>query len=142
MLNISGERYFRYKMPSMEIEIHDSKTVIYNMDEVMQALDRPLEYIVKFLVKLGIEITVSLGDVCTMNGEYSREILESLLYKFIEEYVLCPKCKCPSTNFIIKRKVLHLYCALCNEKSPILNPCKYILKSEIDKGSLKVYSKF
>ena len=76
-------------MHEMDIEIHDSKTIISNMDEIMKSLDRPFEYIVEYmLIELGVQI---IDDICTINGEHSREKLELLLDKFIEEYVLCPK---------------------------------------------------
>ena len=80
----------------------------------MQALDRPFEYILKYM---SIKV---IDDICIIDGEHSKEELELLLYKFIEEYVLCPKCKCPSTYLYAKQRTLKLHCFLCNEKNFIL----------------------
>ncbi len=47
--------YYRYKMPIIQIKIEGKgngiRTIIVNMDKIMKALDRPMEYGLVLLVQ-------------------------------------------------------------------------------------------
>lgn len=128
------DTYYRYKMPIMRIKIEGKgngvRTVITNMKKIMLALDRPLEYGVKYM-GMTLGVSTKIDAYCTLNGKHDDEKLASCLDQFIDVYVLCSKCKNPETILTIKKTTIHLNCKACGKISPINAVTKfsnYILK--------------
>ena len=58
----------------------------------------PLKY---FGTELGANVKMDpQADLYVMNGAHDPEKLLELLYKFIEKFVLCNKCKNPETRIV------------------------------------------
>ncbi len=141
-LNISGTRvredpHFRYTMPPLTIR-HEGKgngqkTVILNLKDVSDSLDRPLEILVKYF---GIELCSqsrheSESDRVVINGNHTPAQLQTVVNTFIDMYVLCPNCGLPETVMTLKKEVVGHKCKSCGAKEAVpgdhkLN--KYILK--------------
>lgn len=134
------DQYYRYKMPVIQVKIEGKgngiRTVVTNMEKVMKALDRPMEYGVKFIsFELG---TKSKSDPaqhqCMFAGNHSAEALSLCLDKFIDLYVLCVKCKNPETVHKIKNNEILSNCKACGKCHKLDSKHKmfnYILKNEI-----------
>ncbi len=94
---------FRYKMPRMQSKIEGRgngiKTVILNMSEVARALNVDGDYPTKFFgTELGSQSKYDpKEDRAVVNGAHDGLKLAELLNKFIELFILCPKCKCVAT---------------------------------------------
>ncbi len=139
-LNISGTRvrddpHYRYTMPSLEIR-HEGKgngqkTVILNGKDVSDALDRPLEILVKYFgIELGCQSRLETERVI-LNGTYTSTQLQTVLNTFIDMYVLCPNCALPETDMTLKKEIVGHKCRSCGAKNMVpgdhkLN--KYIVK--------------
>lgn len=54
-----------------------------------------------------------------MNGDHANGDLLKILNKFIDIYVLCPRCKLPETILVLKhKKDLYHRCAACGAGVP------------------------
>lgn len=134
------DQYYRYKMPVIQVKIEGKgngvRTVVTNMEKVMKALDRPMEYGVKFIsIELG---TKSQSDpaqhLCRFGGNHSAEALSVCLDKFIDLYVLCAICKNPETVHIIKNNEILSKCKACGKIHKVDSKHKIfgtMLKNEI-----------
>lgn len=59
-------------------------------------------------------------DKSSVNGDHPNADLVKILNKFIDVYVLCPRCKLPETILVLKhKKDLYHRCAACGAESPI-----------------------
>jgi translation initiation factor 5 len=99
------------------------KTVIPNMEDVARALNRPPTCEYRPLQDVRVELTLpdptkffgfELGAQTTINndryivnGAHQADRLRELLDSFIDKFVLCPSCKNPETEIIIKGKSGH-----------------------------------
>lgn len=121
MQNIGGSNdpFYRYKMPDLEVKIEGRgngiKTVIPNMADIALALKREPAYPTKFFaMELG---AVSKWDekrnVGIVNGAHEKSVLAPLLARFVELFVLCPRCKNPETDLKIKKKDIYQKCLAC-----------------------------
>lgn len=128
LVSLGGERANekRYKMPVLLTKIEGRgngiKTVIPNMDDVARALNRPATCEVNniammseadttdptkfFGFELGAQTTIA-NDRYIVNGAHQADRLRELLDAFIDKFVLCPSCKNPETEIIIKGKSGH-----------------------------------
>lgn len=118
---------YRYKMPKIQTKIESGgngiKTVIVNMIAVSRALGRPPTYITKFF---GCELgTIAKMDEKSrrfiVNGKHDPETLQKLINRFIDRFVLCPKCRYPETSLEIdaKKKTIKRNCVCCGHVSDV-----------------------
>lgn len=136
------DKFYRYKMPILQTKIEGKgngiRTVVVNMEKIMKALDRPLDYGTKFI---GFELgTKSKSDAvqhtCTFAGKHDAVILANLLDKFISMYVLCVKCGNPETVMKVKNNAIVSKCKACGKifkPDPTHKLSNFIIKSDCNK---------
>jgi translation initiation factor 5 len=143
--------YYRYKMPVLNSKIQGNKTILLNLEDVSKSFNHPEEIVFKYFGNfLGTNINFKKKS---LSGYYDKDQLIDILYKYIQVFVLCPKCSIP--EFIpcleTKKKKIMLYgnCSACGyyaqikgnnniEEKTIDNIKKYLEKNEwkISKGNL------
>ncbi len=141
-INITGSRssddpHYRYTMPALSIH-HEGrgngqKTVLLNLKDVSDALDRPIEILIRYL---GIELSAqcrqeSESSRVSINGTFTSSQLLTALNKFIDTFVLCPNCHLPETSLGIKKEQVRHKCKSCGAKEAIPDThklVKYIVK--------------
>jgi len=147
VLKDNKDPHYRYKMPKLTAKIEGSgngiKTVITNISSVSRSIGRPPSYPLKYFgTELGANVKMDpQADLYVINGAHDPEKLLELLYKFIEKFVLCNKCKNPETRISVERKEIYQRCIACGHESTIPkvhNLTKFILKDHIEsKGNSK-----
>lgn len=91
------------------------------MAAVAEAIARPTAYPTKYFgFELGAQTTCDeKNDKWIVNGKHDQEDLARLLDNFIEEYVLCRKCRNPETVMEVRKEGIFLKCAACSASSPV-----------------------
>ncbi len=136
-INITGTRpntdaYFRYTMPAMSIRYegrgNGQKTIILNLKDVSDALDRPLESLIRyFSIELSAQSRKESDSTrVAINGSFTSQQLLHTLNTYIDTFVLCPKCHLPETLLTIRKDILRHKCKSCGEKAPITSDHKLV----------------
>lgn len=136
-INITGTRpntdaYFRYTMPQLSLRFegrgNGQKTIILNLKDVSDALDRPQEALIRyFSIELNAQCKKeSDSSRVSINGSFTAEQLLATLNTFIDTFVLCPKCHLPETMLTIRKDILRHKCKSCGEKAPITSDHKLV----------------
>lgn len=104
-------------MPRMQLKTESKgngkKTNIVNLKDVSKALRVPTEYTIKyFALELGaiMETKNKAENEWIIKGQPSFDELAKLLDKFIEKYLLCPKCHLPELYLYVKNDKLRGKC--------------------------------
>eukprot|EP00483_Globobulimina_turgida_P002020 UN02022 len=116
-------------MPPLQTKIEGRgngiKTVLMNIPDVAKHLHTEPSYATKFF---GMEVgALSQYDhkrnVGIVHGVHLTKELQSMLKKFVKEFILCPKCKLPELQFKVhqKKNVLLQKCASCGWKGSNLS---------------------
>ena len=72
-------------------------------------------------------------DRAIVNGAHTDAVLQELIHKYIEKFVLCPNCGLPETVYKIKSETIYHKCAACGAKEMVdmsHRLCNYILAEE------------
>ena len=109
-INPIDDPFYRYKMPSLVVKTSKNFTTLENLPDISKSLDRNSEFILKYFgSKLGTQINVSKKCI---NGNHSRDKLQSMLQNFIDEFVLCKDCLNPETKIIFVESY-SMECSAC-----------------------------
>ena len=150
IINIAGttpvdDPEYRYKMPAVFGKIEGSgngiKTAIPNISDVATSLHRDPGEVNKFFgTELGAQTRYNADtDRAIVNGAHTDAVLQDLMHRYIEKFVLCPTCGLPETDYKIKSGVIWHKCAACGAKEMVdmgHKLCNYIL-AEDKKGGKK-----
>ncbi len=119
-------------MPALSLRFegrgNGQKTIILNLKDVSDALDRPQEALIRyFSIELNAQCKKESDStrVC-INGTFTAEQLLGPQNTFIDTFVLCPKCQLPETMLTIRKDVLRHKCKSCGEKAPITSGHKLV----------------
>merc|ERR1712130_410892 len=97
------------------------KTVIPNITDVATSLHRaPGEVTKYFGCELGAQTTYNADkDRAIVNGAHTDLVLQQLMHKYIDAFVLCPNCGLPETIYKIKNGLIMHQCAACGAKEMV-----------------------
>lgn len=154
IINIAGltpvdDPEYRYKMPAVFGKIEGSgngiKTAIPNITDVALSLHRQPGEVNKFFgTELGAQTRYAADtDRAIVNGAHTDAVLQDLVHRYVEKFVLCPNCSLPETDYKIKGGVIYHRCAACGAKEMVdmsHKLCNYILaeaKKDKSKGKDK-----
>jgi len=124
IVNIAGttpvdDPEYRYKMPvvygKVEGRGNGIKTVIPNIAEVALSLHRAPAEVCKFFgTEIGAQTSYSeKDDRAVVNGQHTDVQLQNMIHKYIENFVICPICRLPETDYKIKNGCIYHRCAAC-----------------------------
>jgi translation initiation factor 2 subunit 2 len=109
----------RLELPRLQHSTIGMRTIIYNLNDVADVLNRDLQHILKFLTReMATAATVHESRVI-FQGKFSRETFERLIQRYIDSFVICPVCKRPDTKIVKEKRLSFLVCEACGAKSSV-----------------------
>ena len=90
-----GERKRHTMKPPQLMRVGTKKTLWVNFAEICHLMSRPAEHVLAFtLAELGTEGSIDGNSRLVIRGKYVPKVIESLLRKYISEYVTCMMLMC------------------------------------------------
>ena len=107
----------RFEIPIVKGHIQGTKTVITNLQQISEKLHRPIEHLLKYLLK---ELAtpgkmVGKGDVIFGRKVSSLEF-NSKIKQYADEFVFCKECGKPDTEFLNENNIMFIKCLVCGSK--------------------------
>jgi len=120
--NLAGGRK-RYTMPPPQlVRVGTRKTMWSNFTPICQVMARNTDHVLSFLLsELGTEGSIDGNARFVMKGRYQPKQIESILRKYISEYVTCHMCRNPETT-LSRDPVTRLYflqCTSCGSRRSV-----------------------
>lgn len=130
--NYNGDRYYRYFMEEINIKIEGSgngiKTVLVNIAKICKQLNRSENYLTKYLsLELASKYKFEDNKHILM-GNFSKDSVQSKIYLFIKNLVICNSCGNPETKLSVKSQDVSIDCSACGKNSLIDKSGKYLNK--------------
>lgn len=133
----TSDQFYRYQMEEIAIKIEGRgngiKTILLNLADVGVSLKRDPVLLLKYLgYELGTQGKREHGpERYIVNGQHPVESIQTLIYQFIDNYVMCKKCNNPET-FYIKTKGLFRECYACGFKSKTEGRLSNFIAKDLD----------
>ena len=97
------------------MRVGTKKTLWVNFQEICAMMSRSAEHVFQFfMAELGTEGSIDGNQRLVIRGKYVPKYIESLLRKYIGEYVTCKMCRSPNTD-LTKDSVSRLFFCHCKE---------------------------
>ncbi len=101
--------------PPQLMRVGTKKTLWVNFQEICTMMNRQPEHVFQFMMaELGTEGSIDGNHRLVIRGKYVPKYIESLLRKYISEYVTCKMCRSPNTE-LTKDTVSRLFFCRCKD---------------------------
>lgn len=95
------EKKRRNMKPPQLSRVGTKKTLWVNFQEICTMMQRPPDHVNQyFMAELGTEGSIDGNHRLVIRGKYVPKYIESLLRKYIVEYVTCQMCRSPNTELV------------------------------------------
>ena len=109
------EKKRRNMKPPQLTRVGTKKTLWVNFQEICTMMQRPPEHVFQFfMAELGTEGSIYGNQRLVIRGKYVPKYIESLLRKYIVEYVTCQMCRSPNTE-LNKDPATRLHFCTCSD---------------------------
>ncbi|MBI4145257.1 translation initiation factor IF-2 subunit beta [Candidatus Woesearchaeota archaeon] len=109
----------RFELPKVVGRLEGSKTVISNFAQIAAALRRPMEHLLKYLLKELATPGQIRGNFLVLGAKLPASRINDKIKQYADEFVFCQKCGKPDTD-IKKEGGFHvLVCSVCGERRPV-----------------------
>jgi translation initiation factor 2 subunit 2 len=109
----------RFVLPEPRCEAIGNRTVFSNFKEVSDKLSRPQQHLLKFLSHELATAGFSDGIRAVFQGRFGKDMIKSLLERYLKEYVICPTCSRPDTRIERQGRITLLVCDACGAWSSV-----------------------
>ncbi len=109
----------RLEVPKASCIVFGSRTFLTNFREICNVLNRDPIHLLRFLAREMATSGALDGPRAVFQGKFECEILNRLIRRYMEEFVICPVCKRPDTKIIKEKRLSFLLCEACGAKSPV-----------------------
>jgi translation initiation factor 2 subunit 2 len=112
----SGERF---QVPDVQLMVQGNRSIWQNFQEIINVLNRPGREVLKFVSGQLGTAGIMEGSQALFNGKFTAELLDELVNRYIDSYVICPVCTRPDTEIHKESGVYLLICSACGARTAI-----------------------
>lgn len=117
---VAGEKKRFIMKPPQCARVGTKKTSFVNFTEICQTLKRQPKHILAFiLAELGTSGSVDGNNQLIIKGRFQQKQLESVLRRYIKEYVTCHTCRSPDTILERDVRLYFLKCRMCQSRCSV-----------------------
>jgi translation initiation factor 2 subunit 2 len=109
----------RFEVPKVRGHIEGNKTVISNFPQIVSALQRPFEQVLKFILKELAAPGVFRNGLLILGSRQSASKVNEKIRRYADEFLLCRECGKPDTKIIHDGDRAYLKCSVCAAKYPV-----------------------
>jgi len=109
----------RFEIPKVRGHLEGNKTVISNFKQIASVLRRPVEHLMKYVLK---ELATP-GDLrpagLILGTKVAASRINDKIKQYADEFVFCPDCGKPDTQLVKEGELLYKKCQACGAKIPV-----------------------
>ena len=106
----------RFEVLKVKGHHEGTRTIVTNFGQVVTCLRREADHVIKFLNKELASSSELKGDRLILSRKLPSKEINAKIEKYVNGFVLCPKCKKPDTELENDKGKTFLRCLACGEK--------------------------
>src|SRR3989338_8368778 len=106
-------------MPQLHVQPACLKTIITNLDDVANRLQREPAHLLKFMLKELATKQERKETQLTVIGRFTEDHMNRKLEAYVKSFVLCPECGRPDTRILREDRLDFMKCEACGAKRSI-----------------------
>ncbi|XP_054748625.2 eukaryotic translation initiation factor 2 subunit 2-like [Lytechinus pictus] len=117
---VTGEKKRFIMRPPQVVRIGTKKSSFVNFTEICKMLHRPTEHLLNFLLaELGTSGSIDGNNQLIIKGRFQQKQMESVLRRYIKEYVTCHTCRSSETFLHKENRLFFLQCERCQSRCSV-----------------------
>jgi translation initiation factor 2 subunit 2 len=109
----------RFEIPPVKGHIQGVKTIISNLHQIANHLHRPIEHLLKYLLKeLATPGEIKKNNSVIFGRKISSSDFNSKIKQYADEFIFCKDCGKPDTEFLKENNLMFIKCMVCGSKHP------------------------
>lgn len=109
----------RFEIPEVKGSVQGNRTVVSNIQQIAKALSRPVEHLLKFMLReLATTGDLKEGNAIFM-GKFGAAMLNQKIVKYVKEFVTCEQCGKPDTTLTKDKGITFKRCEACGAKKSV-----------------------
>jgi translation initiation factor 2 subunit 2 len=112
-------KHERLELPRLNHSVIGMRTIVYNIKEIAEALNRDPQHLLKFLTREMATAATLQESRAIFKGKFYRDTFERLIRRYMEIFVICPVCNLPDTRIVKEKRLSFLVCEACGAKSSV-----------------------
>ncbi|CAN6617163.1 eukaryotic translation initiation factor 2 subunit beta [Trichomonascus vanleenenianus] len=120
--DLAGDRAgTKYKIPPPSVMREGNKKSMFaNVKEISDRMHRPTEHVIQFLfAELGTSGSIDGSNRLIIKGRFQQKQIETVLRRYIMEYVTCKTCKSVNTTMLKENRLYFLQCNSCGSRRSV-----------------------
>eukprot|EP00835_Amoeboradix_gromovi_P001900 NODE_97_length_21155_cov_0.234850.p10 type:complete len:214 gc:universal NODE_97_length_21155_cov_0.234850:14166-14807(+) len=114
-----GKRKIKVLPPQVEKE-GSKKSAFVNIAQVASSCNRTIEQLMEFVfVELGTNGALDQNYRLIVKGKFTGKQMETVIRRYIQEYVLCPTCRSSDTILKKDNRLLFILCNACGSSRSV-----------------------
>ena len=109
----------RFEIPKVRGHLQGNKTIVSNINQIVETLRRPIAHLVKFLLKELAAPGEVKGNFLVLGTKISASRINEKIDEYVKRYVICPVCKKPDTKLKKEGDFMFISCQACGAKKVI-----------------------
>ncbi|VDK48647.1 unnamed protein product [Anisakis simplex] len=116
----AGEKKKFIMKPPQVARAGSKKTAFANFAEICRLLKRQQKHVLQFLMaELGTTGSVDANSCLIVKGRFQQKHFETVLRKYIKEYVTCHTCRSSETELTKDTRLFFLQCHTCGSRCSV-----------------------
>jgi translation initiation factor 2 beta subunit (eIF-2beta)/eIF-5 len=91
--------FYRYEISNALIKIESGKTIILNLSQIANEINRDVRSLLSFMGKtIDARTHISRKGDISISGQHTAEVIDDLINSYFDKYVRCGTCGNPETT--------------------------------------------
>lgn len=131
----------RFQMPVVDVQQEGKTTIIRNMGDVLDKLNRSSDHLIPILLREIGTAGSSEGGRLILQGKLTEEAVQMRLKKYVDTYVICGECGRPDTHLMKDDRTTIVKCDACGAHRPVKGGQKKVAQAKPEEAVVegKVY---
>lgn len=110
----------RFEIPKVRGHLEGNKTVVTNFLQIASTLRRPVDHLLKYVLKeLATPGEILRSGLLVLGTKLPASRMNDKIRQYAHEFVLCPDCGKPDTEIKREGDFSFLKCSACGSKHPV-----------------------